>query len=39
MIAIGWRKAGPMLRSSVIATASFVMTAVLIVGQGGTTIG
>ena len=39
MIAIGWRRAGPMLRSSLIAAASFVMTAGLIVGQGGTTIG
>jgi len=39
VIAIGWHKAPPVLRSFVIAAATFVLTAMLIVGQGGTTIG
>ena len=39
MIAIGWSRAQPVLRSFLIAAAAFAMTALLIVGQGGTAIG
>ncbi len=39
MIAIGWSRAQLVLRSFLIAAAAFAMTALLIVGQGGTTIG
>ncbi len=39
MIVTAWTRTQPMLRSFIIAAAAFVATALMIVGQGGTTIG
>lgn len=39
MTVSAWTRTQPMLRSFLVAAAAFAATALMIVGQGGTTIG